>query len=215
MSPDDPRHGTVAGYVQHTRRGIAACEPCRKAKMRYEKVRVIQGGSLKVPALGTQRRIQALRSLGYSLLEIAAEGGWGTEHAAFQYTLRAETITRKTADRIAAVYDRLSMTPATGPKANRLRILASKKGWVGPLAWDDIDNDLHPAPAYKRGPRRDEIDEAMVLRVIEGGPRPRKLTPAEGAEVVRRLLASGYSPIQIAEHCGIKPERYYRAGDAA
>ena len=37
MSPDDPRHGTSAGYQRHRKDGEAACGPCREAQA--EKVR--------------------------------------------------------------------------------------------------------------------------------------------------------------------------------
>ena len=31
MTPDDPRHGTRAGYDVHYRQGETACDPCRRA----------------------------------------------------------------------------------------------------------------------------------------------------------------------------------------
>ena len=32
MSPDDPRHGTTAGYQAHRRAKESACDPCRQAQ---------------------------------------------------------------------------------------------------------------------------------------------------------------------------------------
>lgn len=157
MKADDPRHGTVAGYNHHNRTGFPACGSCRSAKMRYEKARLIKGGSLKVPAIGTRRRIQALRALGYSLGELAAAGGWKTEHAAFKYPMLAETITAATAARVADVYERLCMTRATGPRANRLRMAALNKGWLPPLAWDNID-DPNEQPTDWRYQPADRVD---------------------------------------------------------
>lgn len=147
MSPDDPRHGTIAGVNVHQRTGTPTCEPCRRAKMRYEKRRILAGGRTKVSAVGTRRRIQALRALGYSLRELAEDGGWNTGHAALKYPLVAETITADTARRVAEIYERLSMTPATGPRATRSRKLAVRNGWAPPLAWDDID-DPDAAPDF-------------------------------------------------------------------
>lgn len=164
MRADDPRHGTIAGWSFHQRTGFPMCGSCRRAKMRYEKSRLL-GRPLKVPTLGSQRRIQALRALGWSLAEIAREGGWVSGHAAFKYALTAETITRTSADRIAAVYDRLSMTPATGPCATRVRNHAARSGWPPPLAWDDPDDpDERPQGwQYRPSTRRDDL-EGLVDR---------------------------------------------------
>ena len=38
MTPDDPRHGTNAGYQTHWREGEQACEPCKAAKRRRQKL---------------------------------------------------------------------------------------------------------------------------------------------------------------------------------
>lgn len=35
MSPDDPRHGTYAGYQAHRKAGELACQPCLKANAEY------------------------------------------------------------------------------------------------------------------------------------------------------------------------------------
>ena len=39
MSPEDPRHGTPAGYETHKRAGERPCDPCRKAKNAAERER--------------------------------------------------------------------------------------------------------------------------------------------------------------------------------
>jgi len=39
MSPDDPRHGTDAGYQRHRKDGEAACGPCRTAKADVQRKR--------------------------------------------------------------------------------------------------------------------------------------------------------------------------------
>lgn len=139
----DPRHGTVAGYVAERRAGIPRCAPCLQAKMRYEKSRVMRG-ALKVPAIGYQRRVQALRALGWSLSEIAHAAGWA-KGCSFDYARSAETITAATAARIENAYAKLSMTVPNGPKSNRIRLLSASKGWPPPLAWTNIDDpDEHP-----------------------------------------------------------------------
>lgn len=166
MAADDPRHGTVAGYNAHRRANFPICDACRRAKMRYEKARQLAGGVLKVPAVGTQRRIRALRALGYSLGDITRGGGW-CDHTALDYALGADTITAATADRVAATYERLSMRLADGPKANRLRMLAARKGWPPPLAWDNLDDpDEQPhgwqyVASDRHADRHAELDDLL------------------------------------------------------
>lgn len=46
MLPDDPRHGTEAGYSAHNREEGRACRPCLKAKLRADKRRRIFGSAL-------------------------------------------------------------------------------------------------------------------------------------------------------------------------
>ncbi|GEB16696.1 hypothetical protein [Pimelobacter simplex] len=154
MSPDDPRHGTIAGCSAHLRTKTPACDACKRAKMRYEKQRLLAGGATKVAAHGTRRRIQALRALGYSLRELAEVGGWGSAHAAFKYPLIANTITAETARRVLKVYNRLSMTPASGPRVGRNLRLARRNGWAPPLAWEGIDMDDPTAEPWRPDSRR-------------------------------------------------------------
>ena len=54
----------------------------------------------------------------------------------------ANRVTRETARRMAAVYDRYAMTvpPASGA-VTQTRDRAAAKGWPPPLAWDDEDLD--------------------------------------------------------------------------
>jgi len=208
MTPTDPRHGTIAGFVAHGRAAVPACRPCLDAKMRYEKARQLHGPR-KVSSRGTQRRIQALRALGYSLSEIATTGGWKV-YGSLSYALRNETITGTTAHRVAQVYEQLCMRPATGPKANRIRLLAAREGWLPPLAWDDIDRDTRPvAGAVRRHDPRPLylIDPVVVDRALAGDHVPSNI--AERREIVARARAAGWPLDLITARTGItKPERY-------
>lgn len=46
MSPDDPRHGSEAGYSAHNRAGEQACDRCQAAKNWHDKRRRVQGPAL-------------------------------------------------------------------------------------------------------------------------------------------------------------------------
>lgn len=191
MLPDDPRHGTLAGWNAHRRAGQPQCEPCLTGKRRYEKQRLIHARH-KVPALGSQRRIQALRAIGYSLQELADAGGWNYDHGAFKYPLRASTITVRTAERIAALYERLHLTPSTGPQASKCRIQAESKGWPTPDRWYDIDDPAeHPDPGYREARRHHDHDPVVVDRILAGDMSlAATATKAERVAVVARWSGS-------------------------
>lgn len=148
MTPTDPRHGQPRGYYAGCRE-----ECCRQAINRYQKetrLRMARGVTRKVPALGAQRRIQALMALGWTSTDIARGAGWPKR----EYVLRilhgqngkpCRWLEIKTDARIREVYDRLSMTlaPET-PWAIRTRKRAARLKYAPPLAWDDIDTDEKP-----------------------------------------------------------------------
>lgn len=167
LAADDPRHGTIAGYVAERRIGQPRCTACLTAKRSYEKARIMRGAALKVPAVGTRRRIQALRALGHSRAEIARAAGYA-DGDSYEYAMHAETITAATAAKIAAAYETLSMRLGSGPKANRLRVLAARKGWAPPLAWDNIDNpdEVPKGVGYVRFGSREDTFTELVDRGI-------------------------------------------------
>lgn len=167
MRADDPRHGTMRGYAQGCR---DIC--CRRAKARYEKGRrynAVTGRALAIPAIGTQRRIQALMALGWTTTDIAHACGW-THRNRVRQILGGQKgrptrwVTRTTAAKVGQVYDRLSMTlPEMNGPRRRSRSMALRLGYAPPLAWDDIDTD--PAPNLGRNEPRDLLAEWEHLRL--------------------------------------------------
>lgn len=193
MTPDDPRHGTWAGYCAHRAAGVPACDDCRRAAARYDatlRLERLNGlPSRRVPGIGTARRVQALVALGWSFHQIAARigvvhdlpGRWARAGGSF--------VMRRTADRVDAVFRELCMTP---PPENTIRLqreatyartLARKRGWVTALAWDDIDDpDEQPAGIVRDV---DSVDPVVVDRILAGDWRL-PATRAERLEVARR-----------------------------
>ena len=165
MSPDDPRHGTNAGYLAHRRTNEPACVPCRAGRARFERFRRYDselGRPRKLPSLGARRRVHALQRMGWSLRMIAADAGWNSPEA-LQYVMRSASIQRRSWMRIAETYDRLSMKiPPTCSATIRARNRAERLGYPPPLAWDDIDDpNEQPAQAEKVDGRR------TVDRILE------------------------------------------------
>lgn len=152
MSPDDPRHGTVAGYNAHRRNAVEPCEECRRAMATYGARLAwdhMNGRVRKLDATGTARRIQALVYLGYTFGEIGAELGVSHD-VARHYAVSRATVRTATAQKVDALYERWSMTPAPeSRRAKYARTTAARNGWVPPLAWMDID-DPAERPAVRR-----------------------------------------------------------------
>lgn len=163
MTPDDPRHGTVAGHVAGCH-----CDPCQSAKYRYEKRRhrdAQLGRPRRIPAIGAQRRVQALMVMGWTARAIADAGGWLNAENIVQILSRRELL-RSKADRVARVYDQLS--GRVGPSQHvRRRSLA--KGWAPPVAWDDDElDDPEAIPHHLDQPDELVVDWAVVERVLAG-----------------------------------------------
>lgn len=208
MNPDDPRHGTTPGYHAGCR---LLC--CRRAIARYEKAtkhRRHNGVAWAIPALGTQRRIQALMALGWTSTDIAAECGWAHRN----YVMRilngqkgkpTTWVQRKTAEVFAAAYDQLSMQiPPHAPRRARTRAIAARKGYAPPLAWDDID-DPNETPTW--GGRDSDLDPVIVMRLLEG--RTVKANRAEREEAIRRWVEDGGTKTELCNIHGWAPDRYH------
>lgn len=159
MRPDDPRHGTNAGYLAHMRSERRACEDCRRAHVRYEKRRkhdTHRGTPRLIDPTGTQRRIQALVALGWTYGKIGERLGISSG-GVYRMIVRYGVVRRDIAERAAAVYDEMSMTlPPTRTRqekrdASYARTVARKHGWAPPLAWDNIDdpNEIPKGIGYK------------------------------------------------------------------
>lgn len=141
MSPEDPRHGTTAGYNAHRYDGEKACDRCKAAAAAYfarRELAMLRGESYTVSARGSIRRIHALVAIGWSMEHQAERLGINKRVIQGFAAKSPETRTRvATAKRYADLYDELHMTP--GP-SQRARLIAKRKGWMPPLAWDDIDD---------------------------------------------------------------------------
>lgn len=96
--------------------------------------KMVDGGAL-VDATGTRRRLQALMVIGWPLRLLGVE--MQRDGDVLGEAIRTRRVKAKTAADVAAVYERLCMTPGPSDQGRR-RALA--KGWVPPLSWDDIDD---------------------------------------------------------------------------
>lgn len=202
IASTDPRHGTARGYILGCRE-----ECCRRAQMVYMKrYRMGQTPRLTDPT-PTHRRLQALQALGHSGKAIGAVVGHEQEWA--RYILNSERITTTTATKVARAFDELCMTVPEGHSADRIRREARVKGWLPPLAWDDID-DVTERPRRERGHvSPDDLDPVAVERLLAG--ERIRATRAEKDEAMRRWKAMGRSERSLCEIQGWKDARYGRS----
>jgi len=161
----------------------------------------------RVAATGTRRRLQALIAV-----------GWPAELLAVHLTRRpnslcrsmtAESVTARTAQDVAILYERLwnSRPPRTTSEqraaADATRAHAAWRGWLPPLAWDNIDTDPTPALGTASTSQRNDMDKVAVERALAGDHISyHELTSVEQQEVVRRLTARGSSIRDIAAQLG-------------
>lgn len=133
------------------------CDACREYGRLYEYWRSAQhrqGKVLRVPALGSIRRIHALQALGWSARLIGEHAGYSDQWA--PAILRRRYLSTSTAAKVSAVYDALSMrTPPTRTASERMavgktRAYAARQGWLPPLAWNDEDLDRPEARPAER-----------------------------------------------------------------
>lgn len=134
-----------------------------------------------VDAIGTARRLRALVAIGYSQTDLARR--LNVTVANVNYHIHNVKARRQgeVADRIAALYDQLSMTP--GPSAAAMRI-ASRNGWAPPLAWDE--NTIDDPTARPQGVRDSRV-----------GVNP---------DDIADLYESGETKYAIAARFGISPD---------
>jgi hypothetical protein len=199
------KHGTLSGYNH----GGCRDQCCRRAHTRSVTLWRMGRSDALVPIVGTRRRIRALMRLGWTAQHIATECGWEHRNAVLDLITpgrREQTTLTSTRDRVAAAYDRLSMQ--IGP-SSRTRNRAERADWLPPLAYDDDridDPDYSPLEAMSYVPKKYEVDEAVVLRVLAGETLP--TTRAEKLEITRRWVASGRSSKSLAHRMGWKEGRY-------
>lgn len=140
--PVDHRHSESGNcYNRHGCR----CEPCRSTRQAYRsrgdwEMNHLRGRDVQVAALGTQRRLQGLAYMGWSMAEIASRID---SHARPLMNIRAgarKRVRLSTHRRVAGVFRELAATEAPGHSGDITRGFARVAGFVPPFAWDDIDD---------------------------------------------------------------------------
>lgn len=192
VCPADHTHGaTSTCYLNHK----CGCKGCLTARTEYQYwARGLRRAGRTdvfdsiVDGRGVRRRIQALMALGYSAHRIGQRLDV-TADAVLNW-LDVDRVRKSTLARIDAVYEQLAGrippmdTPGNRASAHRTRNLAARRGYLPPLAWDDIDED-ESAPQPEES---DEIDVVAVELAITDGAHV-NLTRTERRAAVQELNA--------------------------
>jgi len=167
----------------------------------------------RVDSTGAVRRIQALVALGWSQMKLSDRLDINRTNFTPIAQGRRREITVAHDRAVRALYNELSMQLPPNERhrdkisVSRTRKYAKTHGWLPPLAWDDETLDA-PDPALFEVADADEyLDEAAIYRRMHGD-KAVKLTVAEKAEVVRRLVQAGCSKNEIERRTGLNPFRY-------
>jgi len=210
VTPDDPRHGTNAGYIAHAFTDRNYCEPCRAAHVRKRKetsLRILRGQRAKIDATGTVRRVQALLALGHTHPEIAAASGGAKNISKNVILNRYGHVHVDVVQAIKRAYEQLSMTVPTHWRNQECARRAKKLGYLPPLCWDDDridDPSYRPSLARADVHKHDQVDPVVVERILAGDTYLHT-TRAEREAVARRWKGSQY---ELAARTGWKVERY-------
>ncbi|MDF2578467.1 MAG: hypothetical protein K0S49_46 [Microbacterium sp.] len=143
------------------------------------------GDRQPIPALGAHRRIHALAARGWSLSKIAARLDMTVGN--FWKALRSDQVSAGLHRRIATLYEELwDQVPPhddwhQAAAYTRTVNHAKKRGWLPPLAWDDIDTDPEPErDVVQQG--RASADEVLddIEFLLEGGESPEQVATIIG-----------------------------------
>jgi hypothetical protein len=154
-----------------------------------------------VEASLTHERVKSMMAQAWARNWIVAESGW---------VIPSNWLTCKRVRYSSAVAIRdlaLQVGDRRGP-SKMSATWAAKSGWQVAAAWDDPGTVTWPVGWFDKV---DEpislIDESAIERRILGD-RTIRLHKGEAAEIVRRLVADGWTLRAIAQHTGVKPDRY-------
>lgn len=154
-----------------------------------------------VPSTGTVRRLRALVAIGYTESFLSSRLGMQVGNFNNLILGERERVTAATFGATSRLFSELWAVPASGRGVKGARTLARKRRWVGPLAWDDIDDPDERPDVKGASADGSAVDDIAIDLAVAG--QAVKLSPVELREAVRRLHAMRWSDALIAEtlHC--------------
>lgn len=165
-----------------------------------------------VGATGPMRRLQALAVVGWGLDEVSSRTGLPIMTLSVIRGGKVQRTNPANAAAIAAVYADLAWRPGPGVQA---AAVARRRGWVSPLAWDDIDDPADSPHGLDLTEHPETVDDLAVARACGAGVSvPALLRPVDRREAVRRLTERGWSLDVIADHLKVTARTIHRDREA-
>lgn len=190
--PAHAHDGTRSCYTKHKCR----CDRCQVENRQYQRRdRLLQGADVRVSALGSQRRLQALAFMGWSAKKISIATGMHVEIISRIRRGAKHTIVTSTHVKIEEVFRTYAMRRDLSKEGIETSERARKAGWVSPLAWDDIDNPTE----RERG--------ALPSKRVRG--RQVKARTKAIIEDLEFLISLGVENPEASDRLGIKPESLF------
>lgn len=201
-----------AGVGRHTVTRIRSGESRHVRASTAEKILAVRHESRPprldnalVDATGTIRRLQALVYMGWSGAELMRR--LGSNPAYISRVMSMPLVFESTRRRVTELFEEIwDQDPPAHTSVDRMLVQkamrrARNAGWVGPLAWDDIDDPESIADVDGTATLTpEEIHEALVDSAL-AGEKP-ELTAAARHDVVIILNDRRWSGPQIAEFVG-------------
>ncbi|MGX1809687.1 hypothetical protein ACWIGI_28535 [Nocardia sp. NPDC055321] len=147
---------------------------------------------MKMPNIGTRRRIQALLAIGWTLSDLGNHVGV-TGGQFSQYTVR-RWVLYETWAMVRDLYESLSGTPGPSRYGEKR---ARGRGLATPLQWEGVDIDHPDAPPDSGAQGRGGVDHVLVARILRGEHRGR-IEPAERNAVLDHAVENSWSGKQVA-----------------
>jgi hypothetical protein len=146
-----------------------------------------------IGAHGATRRMQALAVMGHSLAPIAALTGLPSMTLSVIRSGGVATTSPGNHTAVAAAFRQLAMKRG---ESGHTKARAARLGWVGPLAWDDID-DPAAVPVGAPDDPTEVLDDIAIDLAVQGRLRTTLSVPERHAAVTR-LAALGHNDTEIA-----------------
>ena len=187
--------GTVLNVMRQRRRTVKAGTATALLDLTWAHLAQHRDAAERTPVDGSRRRVEALWWLGYTNQQIADAAGLHDSTITRLLRGHYRTVTATTAAGVDRAFRALWDKPARATDWVSARTIraqqaeAQRRGYVSPLAWDDIDDP----------------DETPNLGRYEAG------LGEEFDESVRVLTREGWSAARIAEHLGVSERTVVRA----
>lgn len=172
-----------------------------------------------VDSTGTVRRLRALAAMGHQPIPMAAYLAVSEAEVWEILDGHHTRLPEDVATFAAEMFSSLWGLRIDGAAGDQMRRLARERRWVGPLAWDDIDDvtekpnrrGLLPLPSDEAGARggNTKIDEIAVENAVLG--EPVRLQHSERLVAIRRLHTLRKSDNEIAKILQISSKTVLRA----